>query len=127
MEKTYTCIVCPGSCRITVIEQGGDLAVSGYSCKRGCEYAINEHKAPKRMITGTVRIEKGMLRRLPVVSCKEIPKEKMKECLTVIYGTVATAPVRFGDIVISNICNTGVDIVASRDIAQEEDSFLRQI
>ena len=116
MEKTYTCIVCPVSCRVTVEEHGEKLAIAGFSCKRGREYAENEHRCPKRMITTTIRINNGVLRRLPVVSSSEMPKEKMKECLDLIYATVAIAPVRGGDVIISNVCDTGVDIIASRDV-----------
>ena len=116
MKNTYTCIVCPMSCQITVEEEGEDLAVSGYTCKRGRRYAVNEHRSPKRMVTSTVRVENGILRRLPVVSNAEIPKSKMTECLKAVYAAAVSAPVKCGDIVISNICDTGVDIIASRDI-----------
>ena len=85
MKKTYTCIGCPLSCSVTVNEEGEKLVVAGYSCKKGREYAINEHRAPKRMITGTVAIVKGGLRRLPVVGTGEIPKQKMKECMSQKY------------------------------------------
>jgi len=116
MKKTYTCIGCPLSCSVTVNEEGEKLVVAGYSCKKGREYAINEHRAPKRMITGTVAIVKGGLRRLPVVGTGEIPKQKMKECMSILCSTLAVAPIRAGDIVIPDICGTGVDIVASRDV-----------
>ena len=117
MTKTYTCIVCPMSCRITVEEQDGKLSVSGNTCKRGYKYALNEHTSPKRMVTSTVKVENGVLRRLPVVSDSEILKEKIKECLKVIYEVSISAPIKYGDVIVENICGTGVNIIASRDIA----------
>ena len=50
MKKTYTCIVCPMSCRITVEEQEEGMKVAGNGCGRGKEYAMNEHTLPKRTL-----------------------------------------------------------------------------
>lgn len=119
MEKTYTCIVCPMGCRVSVSEQGDNLIISGYECKNGRIYATNEYTAPKRMITSTVSIDDGVLRRLPVVSNMEVPKGLIRDCLKVMNSTVAIAPVRLGDVVVRDICNSGVDIVASRDIDKQ--------
>lgn len=116
MMKTYTCIGCPLSCAVTVVEEGKTLSVSGYSCNKGRKYAIDEHRAPKRSLTGTVAIEHGGLRRLPVVSAVEVPKEKIKECMKILYSITVVAPIQTGDVVVNDICGTGVDIVASRDV-----------
>ncbi len=35
MERTFTCIVCPKSCRVTLRESGADLSVTGNGCARG--------------------------------------------------------------------------------------------
>ncbi len=42
-EKLITCIVCPNGCNVTVKEQeGGELLVEGFECKRGDKYARDE-------------------------------------------------------------------------------------
>lgn len=119
MERTYTCIVCPKSCRVVLRADNGGIAVHGNGCERGAQYARSEYEDPQRMITTTVRIDKGDLRVLPVISTGEVPKSRMKECMAAIYGTVALAPVRQGDVVIRDILGLGVDIVAARDIKKQ--------
>ena len=114
--KQYTCIVCPNSCLISVEEKNGTLEITGNQCKRGLEFAKNEHTHPMRMFTSTMKIENAGIPRISVVSSGEIPKEKMKDCQAELSKTVLSAPVKLGDTVIKNICGTGIDIVASRTL-----------
>lgn len=113
-EAEYTCIVCPVSCRIAVSEHGGELGISGHGCKRGFDFATSEHTAPTRMLTTTMRISGALFPRLPVVSRGEVPKDKLRDCLAEVYGAAVDAPVVCGQVVIADVCGTGVDIVASR-------------
>lgn len=117
MGVEYTCIVCPLSCRVSVEETAEGLKISGYSCKRGEAHARNEHTNPRRMLTSTVRIKGAQLPRLPVISSEEIPRVIMKECLDVIYQTTVTAPVMRGEVIIPDICGSGIDILASRSLS----------
>ena len=121
MEKhIYTCIVCPLSCKITVTDDGnGDLRAEGNTCKRGEEFALNEFTDPKRMLTSTIKVNNGVLKRLPVISSKEIPKRKIKECLDILYSVEISAPVKCGDVVVNDILGLGVDIVASRSLEKK--------
>lgn len=112
----YTCIVCPNSCRITIKEEGEHLTVSGNQCKRGEEFAIHEHTCPMRMFTSTMRIEGARFPRISVISQTEIPREKLGGCQRELSKIILQAPVRCGDIVVSDIGGTGVDMVASRTL-----------
>ena len=114
--QELTCIVCPVGCRITVEEKDGELIISGNSCPRGYEHAKNEYIDPKRMLTTTVKVEGGVLPRIPVISTAEIPKRQLGECLAQLYKLELTAPVAYGDIIVRDILGTGVDIKASRDM-----------
>lgn len=116
MQKEFTCIVCPTSCRITVTSQGNSLDISGHTCKRGEEYAYHEFTDPKRILTTTVVIRNGTKPRLPVISTEEVPKGKLRECVESLYQVHVSAPVKAGDIVVENVCGTGVDVVASRSM-----------
>ncbi len=116
MEKEYICIVCPSSCRLTVKEVNGEIIVLGNACKRGYTHGLKEFTAPVRMLTTTIAIKNADLPRLPVIGNKEIHKSKMRECLDVLYKTAVVAPIRCGDLIIKNICDTGVDICASRSV-----------
>lgn len=109
-----TCIVCPRSCRISVEEVNGELQISGNSCPRGKEHAANEYKCPMRMITTTVAIEGASLPRLPVISTGVVPKVQLQECLKTLYEIRIFAPIKEGDVVASDLCGTGVDIIAAK-------------
>ena len=115
-EKNYTCIVCPMSCSITVREENGQLIVTGNSCPRGEKFAKDEYVEPKRMLTTTIEIEDGVIRRLPVISSAELPKEKISAYLKEIYQVKVKAPVTMGDVIIADLCASGIDIVAARDV-----------
>jgi CxxC motif-containing protein len=113
----YTCIVCPKSCKINVAAmEDGTLNITGNQCLRGQEHAVNEHHNPKRMVTTVIRINGAKLRCLPVISTDEVPKERLRDCLLEIYEIQVEAPVKAGEAIINNICNTGVDIVAARSL-----------
>lgn len=112
-ETTYTCIVCPRGCRITVTD---DLVVSGQGCRRGHDYALAEHTHPMRTLTTTVAVTGSPLRRLAVQSTAPIPRELLRNCLTRVNAVQVTAPVRMGDVIVRDVCGTGVDVVAARDV-----------
>ena len=114
-KKYFTCIVCPNSCRLEVWEDS-EIHVSGHKCKRGIDYGVNEYKNPMRMLTTTVAVTNALLPRLPVISTNEVPKNKLKDCLDILYKLSVAAPVTCGQIVVQNICGTGVDIIASRSM-----------
>lgn len=116
MQKEFTCIVCPSSCRITVTDDGGSLSTIGNTCERGREYACNEYLDPQRILTTTVVIENGVKNRLPVITEKEIPKTALRQCIQKLYEVRAKAPVKEGDVIAENICNTGVNVIASRSM-----------
>lgn len=120
MEKTFTCIVCPKSCDITVKDDNGTLSASGFACPRGEEYAKNEYLHPQRMLTSTVKVIGGEFARLGVVGSKEVPKEMLRDCLALVYRTTVKAPVQAGSVIIRDILGTGCDIVAATNIAAME-------
>ena len=57
MEKReLTCIGCPLGCSITVTLENGEICdVTGYTCKRGHDYARKEVTNPTSIVTSTVR------------------------------------------------------------------------
>ncbi len=112
-----TCINCPMGCQVKV-EMDGDniVSVTGNTCKRGDTYARSEVTDPKRTVTSTVRVEGGDL---PVVSVKTataIPKNLISDCMAAINKVTVKAPVHIGDVVLSNVAGTGVDVVATKAV-----------
>ncbi len=116
MEKReLICVACPLGCPITVsIDDSGSVTeVVGNTCKRGDTYAHTEVTNPTRMLTTTVRVEDGKSYVVPVKSANPIPKGMMFDCMEVINKATVKPPVNIGDVVIKNILDTGVDIIAT--------------
>ncbi len=114
-QKTLTCIVCPRGCLLTVAltEKGEVAAVGGNLCPRGKTYAEAECTHPVRTVTTTVRTEDGA-----VVACKTagpVPKEKVFEVMRAINKTTAPSRIRVGDVLIQNVADTDVDVVATAE------------
>lgn len=116
MKRDIICTICPKGCTVTVEDVTGNTTASGYGCKRGLEYATAEFTAPVRILTTTVKVlgHDGDL--LPVRSEKPLPKEKILDCMDVIKKTSVILPVKQYDVVVKNICETDVDIVATKEI-----------
>jgi len=108
------CIVCPKGCHLHVDEE--TLAVTGNTCTRGVEYGKAELTHPVRMVTSTVKLEGGNLKRLPVKTSEPIPKQKIAEIMRALDGITAHSPVRIGDVLLANACGTGADIIATRNL-----------
>lgn len=118
--KNMTCIVCPLGCELKVTRD--DLSQAGYivegnKCFRGVDYGIKEMTNPTRVLTTTVIIWNASVKRLPVRTSGAIPKHLIKEAMQLINKVEVKAPVRAGQVIISNILDTGVDIVASRSMS----------
>lgn len=114
--REYTCIVCPKSCHGTLTVDGDTFKTENFGCKNGERYAINEYTDPKRVLTTTVTLNDGLFHLLPVVSDGEISRKVFKDCLDALYDISVDAPVSAGDVIVKNILDTGVDIVAARSI-----------
>lgn len=114
------CIVCPRGCRLTIKKDENSprgYTVEGNTCKRGEDYGIKEVTNPTRVLTSTVVLKNSSLKRLPVVTKGDIPKEKMFEAMKVINKVVAYAPINEGDIIIENLLDTGVNLISARSIS----------
>ena len=118
MEKrSLTCIGCPLGCALTVsMNQGEVLSVEGNTCKRGAEYARKEVTNPTRIVTSTVRVVGGKEMTVSVKTRTDIPKDKIFDCIKALKDVVVEAPVSIGDIIVENVVNTGVDMVATSNI-----------
>jgi len=93
-------------------ETRGTISITGALCKRGVAYATEEVTAPKRMVTTLVQVA-GRRMPLPVKTAAPVPKEKIFDILAATHAARVSAPVRIGDVVVADVCGTGVDIVAT--------------
>jgi len=120
ITKKVTCVICPVGCEISVDmdENNKILTISGNKCKRGYKYASTEVINPERILTSTVVIESEKIKRLAVKSEKPISKTILADCMVLINNASVKTPVKMGDVIIKNILNSGVDIVASRTVIE---------
>ena len=111
--KEAICICCPRGCHLQVDES---LNVTGNFCPRGAAYGKEEVSHPMRIVTSTVRISDASLAMCPVKTKSPIPKGKMMDVMRSINETHIVAPIHIGDVIISNVCGTGVDVVSTRNM-----------
>jgi len=116
-KVTMTCIVCPVGCQAELTVQGKQvLDVKGCNCERGTTYVVEEYIMPKRVLTTTIRVRDGTISMLPVRTLEPIPKELLRSAVAALRRVVAEAPVKIGEVVLGNLFDTGVDVVASRSV-----------
>ena len=115
--RELTCIGCPLGCSLKVtMEQTEVTAVTGNTCPRGAAYAKKEVTDPTRIVTSTVRVSGG---NAAMVSCKtaeDIPKDKIFDVTAALKTVTADAPIHIGDVLIADVCGTGVAVVATKNI-----------
>lgn len=109
------CIGCPLGCRLTVSLESGEVAeVSGNACKRGYTYARQEAVQPRRMLMGNMRAV-GCTRPFSVITDKPVPKEMLLLCAAELKRHTPQPPIRFGDVILQDILQTGCRVIATQD------------
>lgn len=115
--RELTCIGCPMGCSLKATIVNGEVTeVTGNTCKRGEIYAKKECTNPTRIVTSSVRVKGG---KINMVSCKtkeDIPKGMIFDVAKALENVVVPAPVVIGDVVLENVCNTGVDVIATKNV-----------
>ena len=91
--KEVICICCPCGCHLQV-DPENDYNVTGNACPNGAAYGREELTHPTRILT----------------------KEKMTEVMAALDRVTLHAPVRTGQVVLADVCGTGVDVVATRNL-----------
>ena len=115
--RELICIGCPMGCAMTVtVESGAVVSVDGNTCKRGGEYAHREVIAPTRMLTTTLPVSNGERPTVPVKTNGEVPKPMLLDCARALSTIKLSAPIRAGEVVVSNLLGPGIDVIAVKNI-----------
>lgn len=115
--RELICIGCPLGCPVTVTMDNGEVVeVKGNTCKRGDVYARKEVTNPTRIVTSTVKVTGGSISMVSVKTKTDIPKEKIFDCVRALKGIEVQAPVHIGDVVMTDVAGTGVDIIATKEV-----------
>ncbi len=111
--KKIICINCPRGCHLEITD---DMEVSGNFCPNGIKYAIEEMTNPVRILTTTIKTFDPHHPRISIKSKDGLPKSKIFEAMSEINHTTLKKRVKIGDIVIANICGTGIDMIATKNL-----------
>lgn len=113
IPDTVTCPLCPNGCQV---RREGKQYV-GHQCPRGAAFAEQEHTAPKRMLTTTVRAADGQL--IPVRTKEPIAKEKMFDAVEELRQIVLNRgdTIHCGDLIVhvTDADGTHVPVLATAD------------
>lgn len=117
-DVTLTCIRCPKGCQVTVTLKGGQVtSVAGNGCPRGDAYARKEVTDPTRVVTTVVPVSgSDVARMVSVKTAGDVPKAKVLDVVRALSGVSMAAPVHIGDVVLADVCGTGVDVIATKDV-----------
>ena len=117
--KELVCNLCPVHCKMSIeYSRWGDQIknVYGSRCSRGYEYIRNYRIDQQCMLPTSVRLRGSSDNRLPVNSDAPIPKTMVTEVMNVIKTVEVEVPIKSGEIILENILNTGVNIVAAKSM-----------
>lgn len=124
--RHFYCTTCPSECALTIdssIDENGVehvLSVQGNRCARGRKFAEQEVIRPMRILATTIVVRGGDEKLLPVRTARPIPRDLHLRAMRDIRHASVTAPVRMGDVVMSDLLGTGVDLVASMNVDAQE-------
>ena len=114
MKRELTCIICPRGCALTADITGSGVTVTGHTCPKGEEYAINECTNPVRTVTAIVRVANRENTMVSVKTENPVPKGKMMDVMAMLQKTSVEAPMAIGDIVLTDVFDTNV--IVTKDI-----------
>lgn len=119
-RRELTCIGCPVGCMLEVtLKNGVVIDVKGNTCLIGKNYAEKECTNPTRIVTSSVKVRNGEINAVSVKTESDIPKSKIMQCIEELKGIVVEAPVDIGDIIVANVAETGVNVIATKGIAKQ--------
>lgn len=119
----FNCTTCPSECLLTVeVERDANGAVAevrsvtGNNCPSGDKFAHQELTCPMRVLTTTAAVSGGDEGLLPVRTAEAIPLALHAQAIDLIRGLVVNGPIRMGDVVLENLLDTNINLIASMDI-----------
>jgi len=115
--RKIICTSCPMGCELTVtFDEEKVIEVKGNACPLGADYAKQEIFDPRRMVASTVRVRNGYHPLVPVYTEKPVPKPIIMDVLAEIRKVEVEAPISINDVIVENVLDTGINIIASRNL-----------
>ena len=115
MKRNITCIICPRGCAMVADITENGVAVTGHSCPKGEQYAVNECTNPVRTVTATVRVANRKDTMVSVKTETPVAKDRMMEVMAALRSITVDAPVAIGDEVLADVCGSRIIITTAVD------------
>ena len=90
------------------------VKVSGHTCPKGEEYAINECTNPVRTVTAAVRVVNRYNTMVSVKTDAPVPKDKMMDVMAALHKVQVQAPVTIGDVVLKDVF--GANVIITKNV-----------
>jgi len=112
-----TCVLCPVGCELEVRkDEAGELDVQGNQCDKGLPFAVEEILHPKRNLATSVPVRGTEAKMVSVRLSDRVPREMIFPVLAEIAKLRPEVPVRRGQVLITDVLGTGVDVIATRTV-----------
>lgn len=117
-RKDIVCILCPKGCNLVVtgVPKEDGTNIEGTTCRDGRRHAVQESTDPRRLVCTSVEVSGGTMPLASVRTAQAIPKDKVLNCLDALRGITLEAPVAIGTVVVSDILQTGIDVITTREV-----------
>ncbi len=115
MKREMICIICPRGCSMCAEITDDTVKVTGNTCPKGEEYAVNECLHPVRTVTATVRVENRDNTMASVKTQAPVPKENMMDVIKALRAIRVRAPLAIGEIILDNVFGTSIIVTKAVD------------
>lgn len=119
-NRELVCTCCPMGCDLNVEDKELDghqqFIVTGNNCKMGASYGVKECTNPTRGVTSYVKVIDGKEATVSVKTDREVPKDKVFDVVRILKNVAVHAPIKIGDIILKNIFDSEVNMVATKNI-----------
>ncbi|MDI3509192.1 MAG: hypothetical protein PWP48_1927 [Clostridiales bacterium] len=120
--RNITCILCPQGCNLEVTVDGDSVVqVKGNGCGKGKSYGAEECLNPRRIVTSSVKVIGGEYPLVSVKTAAPVPKAAIWDCMRAINDVSVRAPVSIGQVIVENVAGTGINVIATRNVAKADD------
>jgi len=118
-KRTLTCVVCPNGCELEVcLDNKNLISIEGSTCKRGYKWAKQELTDPRRTIASSIAVDNGDWPLVSVKTDRPIPLTDIAKVMDAIKAVRVQAPIKLGEVLISNAAKTDTSIIATRNVVK---------
>ena len=121
MVKEYTCVLCPNSCELLVEIDGSEIkSITGNTCPKGRDYAIQEALDPRRTIATSVRVLGGNRPLVSVRLTAPIRLADVKPLMEEIKNLTVHAPVEPGQVLMTGVMGENSSLITTARVDKAE-------